>query len=150
MSEVKADFMSQANIWVVEPAKRAYSKLETQWQSLGRQFSVWSDNSLAHPWNNVAKKIFHSLPIAAAIFMLPLSFSVAGGFAFYVADLGYGPFSKETHETALAGAFVGSTACAAYSLGSLITTLRPGFALDAIIYATASTLLFPHANLNEA
>jgi hypothetical protein len=150
MSETKVDFMSQANTWVFEPAKRAYSKLETQWQSFGRQFSVWSDNSLAHPWNNVAKKIFYSLPIATAIFMLPLSFSVAGGFAFYVADLGYGPFSKETHETAIAGACVGSSAVTMYSLGALITTLRPGFAIDALVYGAASTLLFPHAKLNDA
>lgn len=150
MVDTKVEFTAQINTWIVEPAKRAYTRLEDQFQTLGRQFSVWSDDTLASPWNTVAKKIFSSLPVAAAIFVFPLSLNLAAGIAFYVADLGYGPFSQEIHDRAYAGACVGAAAVAAYNTAALITTLKPGYALGAIIYGVMSGIFFPHAKLLEA
>lgn len=149
MAETKVDLATQINNWVIEPAKRAYTKLEDQYQTLGRQFSVWSDDTLASPWNSVAKKIFHSLPIAAAIFVFPLSVNLAAGVAFYVADLGYGPFSQEIHDRAYAGICVGAAAAALYKTAALITTLKPGYALGAVIYGVMSGIFFSHAKLVE-
>lgn len=149
MAATKVDLATQINNWVIEPAKRAYTKLEDQCQTLGRQFSVWSDDTFASPWNIVAKKIFSSLPIAAAIFAFPLSVNLAAGVAFYVADLGYGPFSQEIHDRAFAGIFLGATATAAFNTAALITTLKPGYLLGAVIYGVMSGIFFPHAKLTE-
>src|SRR5471030_2020097 len=121
MAEVSVDFMTKVNTWVVEPAKRAYTGLEGHWNSLGRKFTVWADTNISSPWNSIAKKIFSSLPIAAAIFILPLWVNATLGVGYYLANLGYGPFDNATHENVFAGVCVGSAAVTLYNAGAFIS-----------------------------
>ncbi len=145
----KVTLAAHANKWIVEPAARAYTRLEEQWNVLGRSFSIWSDSNIPTPFNNVAKKIFYSLPIAAAICVAPFWLSVVAGVGCYVGNLAYGPFEDETYDTIFAGAFVGTTAVTLYNAIGLVTSLSPGFAIGTAIYGIASALLFPHSKMME-
>ncbi len=150
MANQKVDLFSHINTWAIKPAKRAYTKLENQWHVLGRQVSEWTDSNLPDPWNKVAKKIFYSLPIAAAIFSFPLSLNIAAGIGCYIVDLGYGPFSQDTYDTFYVGAFTGAASVALYNVGGLVTTLKPSYLLGAAIYGVMARILFPHAKFAEA
>lgn len=149
MQEPRVDLFTQLQKNVYEPAKKAYVKLEEQWLTLGRHVTVWSEANLRAPWSQVASKIFYSLPVASAIFLFPLSMNIMLGIGFYVADLGWGPFSQTTYDALFTGAFIGAATKAAVNTLGFVTTARPGYALDGLIYGLVSSVIFPHSPISK-
>ena len=149
MSKGKVDIISQTNTWIIKPAKRAYTSVVSQWNTCGRKFSNWTEKTLPARWHLVATKIFNSLPIAAAIFFLPLAASAVGAIGFYLGDLAYGPYHDETYNTVYAGASLATIALSLRNLIGFVTTLETSYGLCALAYATATSLLFSRSTFAE-
>jgi hypothetical protein len=147
MSQVPVSFMHQVNTYVVAPAYRAQAKIHSHWKELGKKVELWADTNIQKPWNNVAKKIFHSSYIAAALFMSSFKLAVVATGGYYIANAAYGPFSNETHELVYQGACVGLAAKSVYSLVGLLATWNLSYALKTAVYACGAFYLLPHANL---
>ena len=122
MTQVQLSFSQQVNTYVITPAKKAHAKIQSHWKELGKKVEIWSDTSIQKPWNDVAKKIFHSSYIAAALFISSFKSTVVATGAYYIANAAYGPFVEETHELVYQGACVGLAAKSAYSLVCLLAT----------------------------
>ncbi|MBS0635241.1 MAG: hypothetical protein JSR37_07240 [Verrucomicrobia bacterium] len=142
------DFFTKCDQYALQPAVRAYTGLESKWNSLERSFSIWSDK-LPGAWSGVAKKIFHSLPIAAAIFITPFWMNAFMGAGFYVAHLGYGPFTDATFNTAYTGAYVGLAGKAVVNVAEFLGSWNPKYAIYATVNGVASYLLFQNTNLQK-
>jgi hypothetical protein len=144
-----SDLVKQVNTWVVEPGKRGYLRLKDQCEAMGREFSLWADNSLPEPWANVAKKIFTSIPIAAAIFICPLAMNIVLGVGFYVVDLAYGPFSDEFYDLLARSATLGCAASTLYHFTMLVVTLDPWCAVQTAIHALATGIFFKRSSFAQ-
>ena len=146
MTATPVDIVTQLENNLLQPAKRAFVQIQKQWNTWGRTFSTFADDALPAPWNDVAKKIFHSLPIAAAVFTCPIWLHVSLGLGLLVYH-NYEPFSEQTCDMLLSGAFIGTSLRTAYNFISLMTTPHPGYLTATIGYGIASSLLFPQAKI---
>lgn len=150
MAKVKTDFNAKINSYILIPASKAYTKLESHWNDLGRKVHVWADDNLTDPWRTVAKKIFDASLIALGFASLPLGLSVVAAAAFYVAHISYGPFEEQTFQKVFTGVSVGSGLVAAARTIALLTTGSPAYLIGALFYGAISYAAFSNSNIQQA
>ncbi|MCE5295327.1 MAG: hypothetical protein LLF94_12045 [Chlamydiales bacterium] len=147
MSADSVSFSHQVHTYVIAPAYRAQAQIQGHWKELGKKVELWADTSIQKPWNDVAKKIFHSSYIAATLFMSSFKLAVVATGVYYIANAAYGPFSNETHELVYQGATVGLAAKSVYNLAALVATWNPVYAFKTAVYACGALYLLPYAKL---
>ncbi len=148
MAKGKVNLVSQVHSTVIA-AKKVYARLESSSQWLGRKFSIFADDHICKPWNEVAKKIVNTLPISLAVMSIPLPLTALLGLGFWGASVGWGPFSDSTHEHVMAGFTVGGIAVSLYNVVGFATTLKAGYLIGGVIYGVMAAVLLGQANFTN-
>jgi len=129
--------VAEVNRWIIQPAVRGFGRLQEHARIAHREVVLFTDATLPAPWNTLAQKICFSLPVAAILFVTPLSIQLHAGLVLYALDLCFGPLEDEHYSTIVRGAFMG------YAVRAIVDFSE--IRLSCIIYGIGAAILWPHA-----